>query len=40
MKHASRHAGESQHPIVSSVEPGENWTYCYEDDVAFVLPGE
>ncbi len=40
MKHASRHAGESQHPIVSSVEPRENWTYCYEDDVAFVLPGE
>jgi hypothetical protein len=36
-RHATKHAGESGHPIVSSVEPGENWSYCYEDDLVFVL---
>lgn len=36
-RHASRHAGEEQHPIISSVEPGENWTYCFVDELAFVL---
>jgi hypothetical protein len=40
MKHASAHAASSEHPVISSMEPGENWTYCYVDDVAFVLPGE
>jgi uncharacterized UBP type Zn finger protein len=36
-RHASRHARQQGHPIVSSVEPGENWSYCFVDDVAFVL---
>ena len=36
-RHASHHARESGHPIVSSLEPGENWSYCYVEDVAFVL---
>ncbi|HZO35605.1 MAG TPA: UBP-type zinc finger domain-containing protein [Solirubrobacteraceae bacterium] len=36
-RHASAHARHSDHPIVSSVEPGETWSYCYVDDVAFVL---
>jgi uncharacterized UBP type Zn finger protein len=36
-RHASRHARESEHPIVTSMEPGEDWSYCYVDDVAFVL---
>ena len=36
-RHASAHARSSDHPIVSSVEPGEDWSYCYVDDVAFVL---
>ena len=36
-RHASRHAGERSHPIVTSAEPGEEWSYCYVDDVAFVL---
>ena len=35
-KHASAHAGASGHPIISSLEPGENWSYCYVDDLAFV----
>ncbi len=36
-RHASAHARASAHPVVSSVEPGEDWSYCYVDDVAFVL---
>jgi len=36
-RHASAHARASAHPIVTSVEPGEDWSYCYIDDVAFVV---
>jgi uncharacterized UBP type Zn finger protein len=36
-RHASAHVRESGHPIVSSLEPGEDWSYCYVDDVAFVI---
>jgi uncharacterized UBP type Zn finger protein len=36
-KHASEHAAESGHPIISSLEPGEDWSYCYADDLVFVL---
>jgi uncharacterized UBP type Zn finger protein len=36
-RHATAHARASQHPIVSSVEPGEQWSYCYADDLVFVL---
>ena len=36
-RHATAHNRESAHPIVSSVEPGEDWSYCYEDDLAFVI---
>jgi uncharacterized UBP type Zn finger protein len=38
-RHASAHAQGAQHPIVTSVEPGENWSYCYVDDLAFELRG-
>ena len=31
-KHASKHAGATQHPVVASAEPGERWLYCYPDD--------
>ena len=30
-KHASKHAHQSGHPVISSAEPGEKWLYCYED---------
>lgn len=33
-RHASKHARASGHPIVQSFEPGENWIYCFVDDVA------
>ena len=32
MKHASKHAHASKHPVITSSEPGERWLYCYPDD--------
>ncbi len=31
-RHATKHYHATQHPIVKSVEPGEEWGYCYPDD--------
>lgn len=28
-QHASSHAGQAEHPIVTSFEPGENWFWDY-----------
>jgi len=36
-KHATAHAHESGHPIVRSAEPREDWSWCYVDEVAFVV---
>jgi uncharacterized UBP type Zn finger protein len=36
-RHASRHAHNDGHPIARSVEPGETWSWCYVDEVMFVL---
>src|SRR5919201_6715158 len=36
-RHATAHVAESGHPIVRSAEPGEQWLWCYEDQVAFEL---
>jgi CPA2 family monovalent cation:H+ antiporter-2 len=32
-KHATAHYHESAHPIVRSLEPGEDWGWCYVDEV-------
>jgi hypothetical protein len=32
-RHATAHATESGHPIMRSVQPGENWGWCYEDQL-------
>ena len=39
-RHATKHARAVAHPIVSSVEPGETWSYCYLDDAMFVLASD
>jgi uncharacterized UBP type Zn finger protein len=38
-RHASRHAESSDHPIIRSLEPGEDWSWCFPDGVALVIPG-
>ncbi|KIH98992.1 hypothetical protein LP52_09905 [Streptomonospora alba] len=30
-RHASAHATDAEHPLVTSAEPGENWAWCYLD---------
>jgi uncharacterized UBP type Zn finger protein len=32
-KHATAHNSETGHPIIRSVEPGEDWSWCYEDEL-------
>src|SRR3712207_2317413 len=36
-RHASKHARALGHPILRSVEPGEEWSWCTTDEVAFVF---
>ncbi|MEC5181593.1 Na+/H+ antiporter [Arthrobacter sp. CG_A4] len=31
--HASKHFDATRHPVMRSAEPGEDWRWCYEDDV-------
>jgi Zn-finger in ubiquitin-hydrolases and other protein len=38
-RHASKHAAVDDHPIARSAEPGEDWSWCYVDEVAFVWSG-
>ena len=39
-RHASKHAAQDHHPVLRSVEPGEEWSWCVIDEVAFVLRQE
>jgi Zn-finger in ubiquitin-hydrolases and other protein len=32
-KHATAHFHATSHPLVQSMEPGEDWLYCYVDNV-------
>jgi hypothetical protein len=37
-RHATRHFHTSGHPLVRSFEPGEDWGWCYEDEL--MMEGE
>jgi len=32
-KHATKHFHKTKHPIIKSFQPGENWEWCYVDEV-------
>ena len=34
-RHATKHFRQTEHPIIKSFEPGEEWGYCYVDDAFF-----
>lgn len=36
-RHARAHFHTASHPIARSAEPGEEWSWCFVDEVAFVL---
>jgi uncharacterized UBP type Zn finger protein len=38
-RHATGHFHDTQHPLIQSYEPGEEWWYCYPDDLMFELDG-
>jgi uncharacterized UBP type Zn finger protein len=40
-RHATKHYHGTDHPIIRSFEPGEDWGYCYPDDLFYeTLPNE
>jgi len=36
-KHATKHFHATHHPIITSLEPGETWSWCYVDELAMEL---
>jgi len=32
-KHATKHFHDTQHPVMRSIERGEQWGWCYVDEV-------
>jgi CPA1 family monovalent cation:H+ antiporter len=36
-RHATAHWHSTTHPIIRSFEPGEDWAWCYADEL-FLLP--
>jgi hypothetical protein len=43
-QHATKHARSTHHPVIKSYEPGEDWAFCYPDELTIegvgALPGE
>lgn len=38
LRHATAHFHEEGHPLIQSFQPGEDWMWCYVDEVA-MEPG-
>jgi uncharacterized UBP type Zn finger protein len=36
-RHATAHYHATTHPIIRSLEPGEDWSWCYVDEVGLRL---
>ena len=32
-KHATKHFHATKHPVIKSFQPGEDWKWCYMDEV-------
>lgn len=37
MRHATAHYRSTEHAVIRSFEPGEDWAWCYPDEL-FLLP--
>ena len=37
-RHGTRHANESGHPLIRSLEPGEEWCWCFVDEIPLAIP--
>ena len=38
-KHATKHFHATQHPVMRSFEPGDDWGWCYVDQIMLDLSG-
>lgn len=38
-RHARKHAAAAGHPLISSFEPGEDWSWCFVDEIEVQLNG-
>jgi uncharacterized UBP type Zn finger protein len=36
-RHATAHFHGTTHPLIQSYEPGEDWWWCFLDEVAFAV---
>jgi hypothetical protein len=36
-RHATKHYHATRHPIISSLEPGEHWSWCFVDELVLEL---
>jgi uncharacterized UBP type Zn finger protein len=36
-RHATAHAQSSGHPIMRSIQPGEDWSWCFVDEVGLLI---
>jgi Zn-finger in ubiquitin-hydrolases and other protein len=36
-RHATKHFHATRHPIARSIEPGENWAWCYVDELVLDI---
>ncbi len=37
-RHATKHFRDTGHPVMKSVEPGDDWAFCYIDKIDFPSP--
>jgi uncharacterized UBP type Zn finger protein len=37
-RHATAHAENSGHPIIRSIQPGEQWSWCFLDRLEMRIP--
>ena len=37
-RHATAHGSSSGHALIRSLEPGEEWSWCFVDEVALLIP--
>ena len=36
-RHATAHHQATSHPIIRSIEPGEDWSWCFPDELAMRI---
>ena len=37
-RHATAHHDRTDHHLIRSLEPGEQWSWCYEDELGMLIP--